>query len=621
MSVRSKPSRELVAACEALYREFREGRAGRRRVREGKIVVPGPKQWAEAQYRLTFPAQILVGSALVAAPGLAAVASAAFGSSLLAGSSHGALAGAAACVLLGAGWLIRCVRRVGKTLAASAERVEALTQGDFDHIFETEGDDELARLQRALQSLRTKVGFELVDSRRRAAEATRLRQALDRVSTSVVVADAQDDVIYLNEVAQATFARREADFRSVLPAFSAAALRGAKLDSLAADAAAERARLASLAGASVEERRYGESVFRTVASPVIDDAGRRIGTVMEWNDRSQEAAIEREVQAIVEAASHGDLSNRVALAGKEGFYAQLSAGLNAILDGTADILRRVRAAAEEVNRGAYEISQGNADLSERTEQQASSLEETAASMEEMTSTVKQNADSAARANELAAAARAQAERGGEAVANAVAAMQGASVASRRIVDIITVIDEIAFQTNLLALNAAVEAARAGDQGRGFAVVATEVRALASRSAAAAKEIKGLIEDSVARVSEGSRLVDESGATLAALVASVGKVSTIVEEIAAASHEQAAGIDQVGKAVMQMDTVTQQNAALVEQASAAAESLTQQATSLNEMLAHYRVDGHDAEPAVRTRAAVAVMPRPRAATRAPTRAAG
>jgi methyl-accepting chemotaxis protein len=209
-------------------------------------------------------------------------------------------------------------------------------------------------------------------------------------------------------------------------------------------------------------------------------------------------------------------------------------------------------------------------------------------MEEMTSTVRQTADNAAQANQLAMAARQQAEKGGVVVNSAVNAMSGINVASKKIADIIGVIDEIAFQTNLLALNAAVEAARAGEQGRGFAVVATEVRNLAGRSATAAKEIKALIVDSVSKVEEGSKLVDESGRTLVEIVASVKKVTDIVAEIAAASREQSSGIEQVNKAVMQMDTTTQQNAALVEQAAAASQAIVEQAQAMSAMIGHYKV---------------------------------
>jgi len=253
----------------------------------------------------------------------------------------------------------------------------------------------------------------------------------------------------------------------------------------------------------------------------------------------------------------------------------------------AQIVGDVRGASDAVSASAREIATGNDDLSQRTQEQASALEETASSMEEMTSTVKQNADNAHQANQLAAGARSQAEQGGQVVSMAVSAMNEINASSRRIADIIGVIDEIAFQTNLLALNAAVEAARAGEQGRGFAVVAAEVRNLAQRSAGAAKEIKDLIQDSVEKVRTGSGLVDESGKTLTEIVDSVKKVTDIVAEIAAASQEQSVGIEQVNKAVTQMDEVTQQNAALVEEAAAASRSMEDQGQKLVELMRFFR----------------------------------
>ena len=282
------------------------------------------------------------------------------------------------------------------------------------------------------------------------------------------------------------------------------------------------------------------------------------------------------------------MSKRIDLTGKSGFFEAMSRGVNQLADNMAEVVSKVKAVAAEVHRGADEISTGNANLSQRTEEQSSSLEETASSMEEMTTTVKQNADNAGQANQLAMAARDQAEKGGSVVNQAVKAMADINDASKKIADIIGVIDDIAFQTNLLALNAAVEAARAGEQGRGFAVVASEVRSLAGRSATAAKEIKELIQDSVKKVEGGSVLVTQSGQTLEKIVASVKKVSDIVAEIAAASREQSSGIEQVNRAVMQMDELTQQNAALVEQATAASQAMAEQERGLNEMLAHYRV---------------------------------
>jgi len=240
----------------------------------------------------------------------------------------------------------------------------------------------------------------------------------------------------------------------------------------------------------------------------------------------------------------------------------------------------------ELTTAIEEISRGNMNLSQRTEQQAASLEETSASMEQMTSTVQQNADNARQAAHLAAEAREKAQRGGDIVSTAIKSMVDINKSSKQVADIISTIDEIAFQTNLLALNAAVEAARAGEQGRGFAVVATEVRNLAQRSAAAAKQIKQLISNSVTKVEEGTQFVNQSGRSLEEIVVSVKKVSDIVIEIAAASEEQAAGIRQVNKAILQMDETTQQNAALVEEATSASEAIRNQARNLRELMAFF-----------------------------------
>ena len=272
---------------------------------------------------------------------------------------------------------------------------------------------------------------------------------------------------------------------------------------------------------------------------------------------------------------------------------QLLQSLLGMQAGLAKVVANVRSGSEGVATASAEIAQGNNDLSARTEQQASALEETAASMEELSSTVKQNADSARQANQLALTASTVAVRGGAVVGEVVETMKGINEASRKISDIISVIDGIAFQTNILALNAAVEAARAGEQGRGFAVVASEVRSLAGRSAEAAKEIKTLINASVEKVEQGTTLVDKAGTTMSEVVASIKRVTDLMGEISAASNEQAAGVSQVGEAVQQMDQVTQQNAALVEEMAAAASSLQSQADDLVQVVAVFKLDGQSA----------------------------
>ncbi|QKH38247.1 Tar ligand binding domain-containing protein [Achromobacter pestifer] len=283
----------------------------------------------------------------------------------------------------------------------------------------------------------------------------------------------------------------------------------------------------------------------------------------------------------------GDLTNRIEQRGNNEIGV-LYAAVKRMQDSLARTVSAVRLGVEEIHTGAREIAAGNIDLSSRTEQQAASLEETAASMDELSSTVKNNADSSRSASELAVAASEVASRGGRAVGDVVGTMRGIADSSNRIADIVGVIDGIAFQTNILALNAAVEAARAGEQGKGFAVVASEVRALAQRSAAAAKEIKGLIDDSVQKVSVGSDQVEAAGATMQEIVTSVRRVTDIINEISSASEEQSQGIQQVNQAVSQMDSVTQQNAALVEEAAASAASLETQAQRLRDAVAVFKL---------------------------------
>jgi methyl-accepting chemotaxis protein len=307
--------------------------------------------------------------------------------------------------------------------------------------------------------------------------------------------------------------------------------------------------------------------------------------------RRIKAALDKAI-GVSEQIAAGDLTAKIEIESSDE-TGHLLESLKIMNEGLAKIVGEVRNGADSIATATEQIAAGNADLSQRTEEQASALEETASSMEELTSTVKQNADNAQQANQLAISASGVAVKGGEVINRVVRTMESITDSSRKISDIIGVIDGIAFQTNILALNAAVEAARAGEQGRGFAVVAAEVRSLAQRSAAAAKEIKSLIEDSVGKVQDGSRLVEEAGQTTQEIVTSIKRVTDIMAEISAASLEQSSGIEQVNTAITQMDDVTQQNAALVEQAAAAAESLEEQAQQLVQVVTRFKLDeaGH------------------------------
>jgi len=482
---------------------------------------------------------------------------------------------------------------------------------------------------------------DVTEVRRKEIEVARLQSAIDGAEANIMMCDTDLVITYANPAVVKMLANRAEVLRSAFPGFDAHNLVGQCIDQFHKNPGHQRQLLGSTASLPMKaELSLAGLDFSVNATAIVDNDGKLMGNMVEWGDITEQKDAERQIQGLIESAVSGELDNRIDASTYQGFmkglgesinelmnavvdpltaaqgvigaladgdltqemdgeysgvFLQLKDSINETVDNLADMVDKIFLGSNSILTSSDEISKGNTDLSQRTEEQASSLEETASSMEEMTSTVKQNADNAREANQLAAAARDQAEKGGDVVKNAVNAMGEINSSSKKIADIIGVIDEIAFQTNLLALNAAVEAARAGEQGRGFAVVAGEVRNLAQRSAGAAKEIKGLISDSVEKVDEGSRLVDESGKTLDEIVNAVKKVSDIISEIAAASLEQSAGIEEVNKAITQMDEMTQQNAALVEEATAASEAMNEEAKALDDLMQFFTIDEIEEEP--------------------------
>lgn len=566
-------------------------------------------------------------------------------------------------LLLGIWIALAITRSVTRPIREIVSTFRALANGDYTRNVDASRDDEMGKILQGLQAMQIQLGFNVAETQRVANENLRIRIALDCVNANLRIADDNGVVIYANRGLQSTLRRIEPALRERHPGFSASAFVGSNIGILYEDPQAAVHALRELRSARTTEMEIGGRIFNVITNPIINDRGERLGTVGEWQDRTAEINAQRLVADLIQHAAEGNLEARLDADALEGFYRELGRGINQLLETTGsavgeigsllsrmasgdlmhivetdyrgtfgqlkndanqtvlrlrDLVGDIQHAAETINLAAKEIASGNQDLSGRTEEQASSLEETASSMEELTATVRQNASNARQANELADGARCVAVKGGEVVGKVVETMGSIHQASARIADIIGVIDGIAFQTNILALNAAVEAARAGEQGRGFAVVATEVRSLAQRSAAAAKEIKGLISDSVERVEVGGKLVDQAGVTMSDIVNSVTRVAGIVNEIAAASREQSAGIEQVGLAISQMDEVTQQNAALVEEAAAAAESLEEQSESLARLVAVFKLaEQKPARPAVATSSqprlaarTVAVQPRGR-----------
>ncbi len=495
--------------------------------------------------------------------------------------------------------------------------VGRLATGEGDVIPGEARQDELGDLARSLRQVHAA-----------GVAAQQLKSALDCASVNVIVADEAGKIVYCNPAMIAFFGKHAAEFRQQFPNFTGGQMIGATLDQFHRgggwkEPAGPDARI-----------RIGSLTIELKVNRIHDASGKRIGMITEWHDVSAELAAMREVTAVVEAAVRGDFSGRIGEEGKigamrdlaagqnrintivetameafsqtlrqvaegdlmarvegdhQGRFAQLASGINDTVERLSETVATIQRSARDLNRAAGEINAGAADLARRTEEEAASLEETAATTEELAASVKQTADSSRVANELSDKGRKLATDGGGIVREAIQAMERIEEASRKITDIIAVIDDIAFQTNLLALNAAVEAARAGEAGKGFAVVASEVRTLAQRSGQAARDIKDLITGSAGQVVEGVRLVHATGRALDSIVQASGEMAQMIGMIHSAASEQAHGIEEMSSTVARIDSMTQQNSALAEQSAASASELMRQLEQLNALVATFRID--------------------------------
>ncbi|MDR3418185.1 MAG: methyl-accepting chemotaxis protein [Nevskia sp.] len=629
LSVRHKPSREQIAEAADVHLRMKAGD------RSLRVVHGVPHRWrpflSDAYWRFAaMPLKLRIfGTAL--APLLMFAA-------LEAGEWLGLFGPWRGAVLAGS-WLLSIAwigvftwyaGTLAEDMRKAGDACRAVSEGDFTTALDIGRSDDGGRLFQSVCMMQTQTGFNLSEATRKAEEHLRIRIALDCATRGIMVADAEGIIIYGNPAVTRILGAAEADIRKDLHDFSATAIVGTRFDRFHKNAALQRDLLARLTEPYRTPVTIGGHQFELVASPIFDERKQRLGTVVEWSDKMGHA----QVKEVIGDAIRGDLARRVDLDKTYGTTRELSVEINRLLDQfkrvledlgemlaalaagdlghrasgdytgvfarmrddanhtaerLAEIIARIRSVAGSVNTAAREIAAGNSELSSRTEAQAASLQETASSMEQMSSTVRQNAGRAGQASELAAGASAVAAKGGEVVGRAVDTMHGISASSKKISEITGIIDGIAFQTNILALNAAVEAARAGETGRGFAVVATEVRSLAQRSAAAAKEIAALIVDSAGKIDGGSRLVEEAGRTMQEVVGSVQRVTEVIGEISAATREQSTGIEQVNVAINQLDQTTQQNAALVEEAAASAKVMQEQAESLAASIAVFRLD--------------------------------
>lgn len=539
--------------------------------------------------------------------------------------------------IVGVTTMVFMVRSILKPVTSIRDSLSRLLDGDVTaEIPYGDLQDEIGEMAQSIGVVRD-----------RFVNMTRVRNAMDGATSCVMMANPDLDIVYMNEAQVNMMRAAEADIKQELPNFNVNKLIGENIDVFHKNPAHQRGMLASLKSRYETRIHVGGRVFDLIALPLFNEKDIHLGFSVEWIDKTTELAVANEIKEIIASASKGDLDSRIVLEGKDGFFLEVSEGVNnlatvmqnvandladnlkalssgdltarieteyeglflqlkddynATSEKLAEVMGTIKGISVDVKGNSDEMADSSSGLANRAEQQASTLEETAASMEELTSTVKTNADNAKEVNDAALKTRTIAEEGSRVANDAGHAMQKINESSKKITEIINVIDEIAFQTNLLALNAAVEAARAGDAGRGFAVVAQEVRTLAQRSAQSSKDIKTLIDDSSKQVGDGVELVETAVSSLQQIYDSIEGVADTIGQIATASSEQATSLDELNQAVMEMDSMTQQNAAMAQQSRNVAQIMQEKSDDLAEMVGFFNIDGSEPVAVKRPKAA-------------------